>query len=83
MLGKKAMITGQHIKSIAKPVNEKVKIQIQEKPKVISFFSGAGGMDFGFKKAGFNTIYANEYDKTIWQTFEHNFKDANRKKSLP
>ena len=43
---------------------------------IISLFSGAGGLDLGFKKAGFNTIYANEYDKTIWQKFEQNFKDA-------
>lgn len=41
--------------------------------KIASFFSGAGGLDLGFKKAGFNIIYANEYDKTIWETFEKNF----------
>ena len=41
--------------------------------KTISLFSGAGGLDKGFKKAGFNTIWANEYDSTIWDTFEHNF----------
>jgi DNA (cytosine-5)-methyltransferase 1 len=40
---------------------------------IISFFSGAGGLDLGFHKAGFQTIYANEYDKTIYPTFEHNF----------
>lgn len=40
--------------------------------KVVSFFSGAGGLDLGFKKAGFDVIWANEYDKTIWETFEHN-----------
>lgn len=43
---------------------------------IISLFSGAGGLDLGFKKAGFKTIYANEYDKTIWQTFEQNFNDV-------
>lgn len=40
---------------------------------VCTFFSGAGGLDLGFKKAGFKLIYANEYDKTIWATFEKNF----------
>jgi len=41
--------------------------------KIASFFSGAGGLDLGFEKAGFKIIYANEYDKTIWETFEKNF----------
>jgi DNA (cytosine-5)-methyltransferase 1 len=40
--------------------------------KVVSFFAGAGGLDKGFEQAGFNVIYANEYDKTIWETFEKN-----------
>ena len=47
--------------------------------KIASFFSGAGGLDLGFKKAGFNIIYANEYDKTIWETFEKNFPKTNVK----
>ena len=41
--------------------------------KVISLFAGAGGLDLGFKNAGFDITWANEYDKTIWDTFEHNF----------
>lgn len=44
--------------------------------KVISLFAGAGGLDLGFKKAGFDITWANEYDKTIWDTFEHNFPET-------
>lgn len=40
--------------------------------KIVSLFSGAGGMDLGFEKAGFEIVYANEYDKKIWGTYEKN-----------
>lgn len=42
--------------------------------KVVSFFAGAGGLDLGFEKAGFEIIWANEYDKEIWETYELNHK---------
>ena len=35
---------------------------------LISLFSGAGGLDKGFHKAGFHTVVANEFDKKIWLT---------------
>ena len=40
--------------------------------KLISLFSGAGGLDLGFEKAGFDIVIANEYDKSIWDTYEKN-----------
>lgn len=40
--------------------------------KVISLFSGCGGLDLGFEMAGFEVPIANEYDPTIWATFEAN-----------
>jgi DNA (cytosine-5)-methyltransferase 1 len=40
--------------------------------KIISLFAGAGGLDLGFKKSGFDIIWANEYDKEIWETYEKN-----------
>lgn len=39
---------------------------------VVSLFSGCGGLDLGFKKAGFNIIWANEFDKSIHETYEKN-----------
>lgn len=40
--------------------------------KIVSLFSGAGGLDLGFEQAGYNVIYANEYDKDIWETYIKN-----------
>jgi len=42
--------------------------------KIISLFSGAGGLDLGFVRAGFDIAMANEFDKKIWATYEKNHK---------
>ena len=39
---------------------------------LVSFFAGCGGLDLGFTQAGFNIVWANEWDKEIWQTYELN-----------
>ena len=46
----------------------------KEKFKILSLFAGAGGLDLGFEKAGFEIVYANEFDKSIWETYEKNHK---------
>lgn len=43
---------------------------------IVSLFSGVGGLDLGFKMAGFSVLWANEYDKTIWETYEKNHPDT-------
>lgn len=40
--------------------------------KILSLFSGCGGLDLGFERAGFEIPIANEFDSTIWTTFEQN-----------
>ena len=43
---------------------------------ILSFFSGCGGLDLGFKKAGFNIVWANDNAPSVWETFEKNFPDT-------
>ena len=40
--------------------------------KVVSLFSGIGGMDLGFMYNGFNIIWANDFDKYACETYKEN-----------
>ena len=46
------------------------------KPTVLSLFSGAGGLDLGFKKAGFEIVLSNDNDKSIEKTYTYNFSNT-------
>ena len=41
--------------------------------KVCSLFSGIGGIDLGFQQAGFDIVWANEFDKDAATTYRKNF----------
>ena len=58
-----------------KIVTKNVRLNEQVKPKVISLFSGAGGMDLGFIQAGFEIIWANDFFKEATDTYKKNIGD--------
>ena len=39
-----------------------------------SLFAGIGGICYGFRQAGFEIKWANEWDKHACKTYRHNFK---------
>ncbi len=49
---------------------------MDKKIRVVSLFAGCGGLDLGFEKAGYEIIWANEYDKDIWDTYRLNHKST-------
>jgi DNA (cytosine-5)-methyltransferase 1 len=52
-------------------------------PKILSLFSGCGGLDRGFHKAGYKTVWANDINEWATQTFAENFgKNIITKKNI-
>ena len=49
----------------------RVKTKIN-KYKVVSLFSGIGGFDLGFEYAGFDIVWANDFDKYAVETYQAN-----------
>lgn len=45
---------------------------IRKKYTLVSLFSGAGGMDLGFKKAGFDILWANDFNLDATITYKNN-----------
>lgn len=51
------------------------RINIDKKYKVVSLFAGIGGFDIGFQNAGFDIIWANDFDKYACETYKANVGD--------
>lgn len=45
-------------------------------PKIVSLFSGAGGLDLGFQRTGFPLTFAVDWSEAAIQTHRRNFKGA-------
>ena len=51
-------------------------INWEKKPRLISLFSGCGGMDVPFHKAGFKVVWAIDSNKYACKTFSRNIADV-------
>jgi DNA (cytosine-5)-methyltransferase 1 len=45
----------------------------KNQPRILSLFSGCGGLDWGFKEVGYKTVWANDINEWAAQTFAINF----------
>lgn len=48
---------------------------MKNKYKIVSLFSGCGGLDLGFIQAGFEVIWANDFFKEAVETYKRNIGD--------
>ena len=44
--------------------------------RVLSFFSGCGGLDLGFRNAGYQICWANDNASSVKDTYEYNFPET-------
>lgn len=48
-------------------------MRVKKRIRAVSLFSGAGGMDLGFRKAGFDIVWANDFNRAACETHAANF----------
>ncbi len=76
--------TDVEIRGVVVQVIRDINTEEEKKPqkktkhgfKTIDLFAGVGGIRMGFENAGFNTVFANDFDAPCKQTYDSNFKDS-------
>lgn len=70
------------IPAVAEPVTLFPESQNGNAPRLISLFSGCGGLDCGFKKAGFNIVFANDFDADAQAVYSLNLGKIDKRDIL-
>lgn len=52
------------------------------KPKMVDFFAGAGGLSCGFSQAGFKVCFANDFEEVCVRTYRYNHPELSSDKVL-
>ena len=72
-------IRGVVVQVISTVDNKPIK-NVEKKTKhsfrTIDLFAGVGGIRLGFEKAGFKTVFANDFEPRCKETYDLNFKDS-------
>jgi DNA (cytosine-5)-methyltransferase 1 len=58
------------------------KLESDNAPRLISLFSGCGGLDLGFEKAGFKSVWANDFDADAQAVYRLNIGEIDERDIL-
>jgi len=76
---KEVEVRGVVVQVISNIVNQSIHPEIQKnipKFRTIDLFAGVGGIRLGFENAGFETVFANDFDAKCKDTYDVNFKKS-------
>jgi DNA (cytosine-5)-methyltransferase 1 len=76
---KEVEVRGVVVQVISNIVNQSIYPEIQKntpKFRTIDLFAGVGGIRLGFENAGFETVFANDFDAKCKDTYDVNFKKS-------
>jgi DNA (cytosine-5)-methyltransferase 1 len=65
-------IKGSDQSYISKAFKKLKPLQAKSPARMISLFAGCGGLDYSFHKAGYRSVFVNEFNKDAANTFEKN-----------
>lgn len=63
----------QVIRNIINDVSSDLKFKTL---RTLDLFAGIGGIRLGFEKAGFQTVFSNDFDQKCKYTYDINFKNS-------